>query len=326
MTGPALPVVLVTGAGGFIGSALCQALAEAGFSVKAGVRRGAGVACDLDRPEQVAAAMAGVGLVIHAAYGDSAAMARQCETLLAAMAATGVDSLIHFSSIAVYGAAAGTIVENRPLGPALDAYGSAKIACEGRVRAWAEAPEHPGRRGLILRPGIVYGKGSPFWIEKMGERIRRGAWGTFGASGEGAAALVHVADVAALVVAAARAMSGAQRETLPVLAAVNVAGPELPSWNDYFTALAARLGVSALPVLDGAVLKRRQGLALAAKVWRKLGLPGGEGLALAATPGEVALFARRADYRSDAAERLYGVAPRIGLAEGLGLSLPQAKS
>ena len=67
--------ILVTGAGGFIGSALLRTLAEAYGAVLAGIRRKRPeisdkiqiLSCDLDDPAQVHAAMQGVDLVVHAA-------------------------------------------------------------------------------------------------------------------------------------------------------------------------------------------------------------------------------------------------------------------
>jgi saccharopine dehydrogenase-like NADP-dependent oxidoreductase len=66
--GTAARAVLVIGAQGVLGSALARAFEDAGWRVVQGVRRGDG-ACgsrvmDLDRPETVAAAIAGVDLVV----------------------------------------------------------------------------------------------------------------------------------------------------------------------------------------------------------------------------------------------------------------------
>ena len=318
--------ILVTGAGGFIGSSVATALEQAGYAVRRGVRRPgeSGTLCDLDRPDTVAEAVRGVDLVVHAAYGETTHMVQQCRALLTAMAAADVPRLIHLSSIAVYGDAAGLVGENTPL-RAVDAYGLGKIDCEAAVREWTLAPDGSGRRALVLRPGIVYGRGSPLWIEKMADRIRLRAWGTFGAAGEGLAALVHVSDVAGMIVTGAGVLCAAPCTTHSAPTVLNVVGPETPSWNAYFTSLARAMGAPALPVLEGGGLKLRQGLSIGARVWRKLGLPGAAGLALTPLPGEIALFSRKADYRTPAAAA-FGYAPRITLDEGLPRSLDQAKA
>lgn len=320
MTERARCTILVTGAGGFVGSATASLLESAGYAVRRGVRRGSGTPCDLDRPDQVAAAIAGVDCVVHAAYGDSGRMEQQCRTLLEAMEAGNVRRLIYLSSIAVYGDAEGAVHEATPLS-ALDTYAAGKIACERAVKAWAEGAAG-ARCALILRPGIVYGQGSPFWIDKLGQRIRLGAWGTFGAAGEGLAALVHVHDVAALVVAGVEALGADAGVAHKVL---NVVGPETPSWNGYFQALATALGHGVLPELDAQTLRLRQTWALPAKLWRKLGLPGMAGMALAPTPGELALFARKANYETHALAA-FGFQPRIRLSDGLKRSLGQRKA
>lgn len=315
--------ILVTGGRGFIGSALVAALDRAGFVVRAAVRRASGaneVACNLDNGAQTRAAVDGAHLVVHTAYGDLGAMERQCANLLSAMSASQTHAIVYFSSIAVYGAREGDVVEtDASLGP-LDAYASGKIACEKLVRAWAEDPAHPERRAIILRPGIVYGAGSRYWIDRLAQRIRSGVWGDFGDNGEGVAALVHVDDVAELVVGATTRLEH-DRAALPRCAVLNVVGPETPSWNAYFAALAAALRTPALPALDAATLARRAPIALAAKVWRRVGLPGFEKQALIPAAGELALFARKARYDTRAARDLLGYAPSVSMADGLARAL-----
>ena len=317
---------LVTGGAGFIGSTVVGALRDAGYSVRRGVRARPDepglVLCNLDDPSQIRAAVERAGLVVHAAYGESERMAPQCAALLAAMSAAGVERLVHFSSIAVYGDRSGIIDESAPFAPT-DSYGEAKAACEKLVRAWAEDPDHPTRRALILRPGIVYGAGSRFWIDKLGERIRSGAWGVFGAQGEGVCALVHVDDVAQLVVACAKKFESAA--DAPKISTLNVVGPETPSWNGYFLELAAALG-APLAEIDASSLSRLQKIALLAKAWRRFGLPGGAAAALAPTPGEMQLFSRKAHYATGALKETLGFTPRINLRDGLIRSLPQAKA
>jgi len=302
--------VLVTGAGGFIGSAVCRALVAQGHFVHAGFRRTPSLAesgpgprivprpLDLDQPDQVRAAVAGMDAIVHAAYGRLEAMPDQLARLTDAAEAADVRRFVHFSSIAVYGAATGEVNEAHPPVPPIDAYGAAKIRCEEQLMAWAR----PGRVVTALRPGIVYGPHSPFWNDKIERRIRVGAWGTFGPAGEGTAALVHVADVAAGVAAALR------RAPEPAWLQLNLTGPQCPTWNTYFSALAAALGVE-LRALTAPELSRMRALAPFAKVWRRLGLPGLQRWALAPGRGELALFARHAVYPSDRARELLGWAP-----------------
>ncbi|HRK23411.1 MAG TPA: NAD(P)-dependent oxidoreductase [Beijerinckiaceae bacterium] len=312
--------ILVTGAGGFIGKVIVDRLRHAGHETRAGVRRRppAQAGCliaDLDRPETLAAALRDVDLVVHAAYGDVVRMADQCGALLAAMTHAAACRLVLLSSVAVYGNLEGPIDEHATLPPPIDGYAAGKLACETMVGHWTE---QAGNRAIILRPGIVYGKNSPFWIDRMVERIRLGGWGTFGAAGEGIAALIHVDDLAAMCLSAVQELEGESGQSISML---NAIGPETPSWNDYFSSLAAAIGAPPLQPIAAPALRWRQALAVPAKVWRKLGMPGMAAAASAPMPGEVALFMRKARYDMAAARQVLGFEPQVGLAEGLGRSL-----
>ncbi|WP_336802213.1 NAD-dependent epimerase/dehydratase family protein [Kaistia sp. MMO-174] len=326
---------LVTGATGFIGAAVTAHMAAGGYTVRAGTRRSPSSAvspegivptpCDLDDLAQTRGAVADVELVVHAAYGDEAAMVAQCRTLLQAMTEANVPALVYFSSIAVYGDRTGVIDESMSATGSLGAYARAKIECEALVAAWARDPGDPRRRVLILRPGIVYGTGSRFWTDKLAERIVAGAWGNFGRAGDGPAPLVHVDDIGALVAEAGHALLAGAAIGWPSILVLTVVGPETPSWNDYFEALAQRIGAPRLPLLGGMRLGLRQLTAVAAKIGRRVGLAGSKRAALAPTRAEMAIFGRDAVYSTRAATDL-GLASRIGLDEGLARTVfPQAK-
>lgn len=311
--------VLVTGAAGFVGRAVCRHLLAQGWRVRAGIRRAgmpADIAghpalretpCDLSKPDEVRAAAEGVDAVVHAAYGEVGGMEREFACLLdAAARPDAAPPLVYLSSIAVYGERTGEVRETDAPAGGLTDYAAAKLTCEKYLREWTQA----GRSATVLRPGIIYGTGSPFWIEKLCRRIRLGAWGTFGADGEGLAALVHVDEVARAIGLALRA---APSEGMRVL---NITGPDSPSWNGYFATLAAHMGCRLRPI---GTLERRLRIAasLPAKVWRRLRLPGFEALALAPTRDEMKLFARKARYSSERARTAIGWEPAIGLEDGL---------
>lgn len=312
--------VLVTGGAGFIGRATVDALANAGFSVRVGVRRSTSatmgatisVACDLDKPEQIMLAVRDMSAIVHCAYGDEAAMSRQCAALLAAMSSAGVNRLVYFSSIAVYGDA---------LKPGIDdpidadrlagTYASAKARCEQLVREWVEG--HGERCAIILRPGIVYGQGSPFWTDKLARRIRADIWGDFGPLADGIAPLVHVDDVAGAATAAIQRLA----KTAEPIQAVDLIGPETPTWNEYSRRVAMTIGAAPLRRVGSTQLAWWRLCAVPAKVFRRLGLRGAERAALAPTGGELQIMSRHAVYDREQAKVVLGNAPSIGLDEGL---------
>ena len=319
--------VLVTGAGGFIGRAVVARLRDAGLPVRAGLRRlpvgaspdAATVACDLEAPGEIESACAGVDTIVHAGGRSAATMALHLHALLEAAGRAGVDRIVLFSSVAVYGTRAGTVAEDDAPGT-LDAYGSAKRACEEMLRAWVRDGGARGRRVVILRPGIVYGRGSDLWIDRPAAALRAGVLGHLGARGQGIAALIHVVDVAEATRAAvaALAMPG------PAETALNLVGPDTPSWNAYFASLAERLGLGRLRPIGPAERALHRALAVPAKVLGRLGLPALDILRLVPAAGEMRLFARAARYDTARAERILGFRPAIGLARGLDESIPGA--
>jgi nucleoside-diphosphate-sugar epimerase len=233
------------------------------------------------------------------------------------MTVAGAKNLVFFSSIAVYGRREGLVTEADEGAPPFDAYAGGKRRCETIFRAWSEAA--PGRRVIALRPGIVYGAGSPLWIDKMAQRITSGAWGLFGERGKGLAALIHVDDLARQALVASRLLDGAGRDGLPPFVALNAVGPESLEWNDYFQALAGALGLSPLEDRPELATGFRQALAALAKIARRLGLDIFPTAALAPGPGELALFSLRAKYSGENAARLLQFSPATRLREGLAL-------
>lgn len=172
-------VYLVTGASGFIGGHVCEALARAGGKVKALVRRssdvsalkGAGIELvygDLGDRESLKRACEGVDVVIHtaAAVGSFGEWDHFYETgvlgterLIEAASASGARRFIHVSSIAVYGLKGSSAPQDEEtpfdLNPApWNHYVREKVMSEQVL--W-RAHEEGKIRATSIRPSVVIG-------------------------------------------------------------------------------------------------------------------------------------------------------------------------
>lgn len=171
--------VLVTGAGGFVGRALCPALAAAGHEVIAGVREGAPppgahahrTLGDLAEERPLDAAMAGTDAVVHLAArvhmmretaADPLPLYRRVNVdgtrrLVEAAARAGVRRFVLLSSIKVNGERTTTraFAETDTPAPA-DAYGISKQEAEEMLAALAA---RAGLAGVVIRTPLVYGPG-----------------------------------------------------------------------------------------------------------------------------------------------------------------------
>ncbi len=167
--------ILVTGAGGFIGRALCPGLTARGHRVIAGLR--AATAPPIEGAESLllgeiapgrdwSGALADVDIVIHLAQhahrraaGDALAGEPAAAAALARGAAqAGVRRLLYMSSIKAMGDATRPGRRFRADDPPRpgDAYGRTKRATE---RALAQIGGETGLELVILRPPLVYGPG-----------------------------------------------------------------------------------------------------------------------------------------------------------------------
>ncbi len=170
--------VAVTGAGGFIGSAVTAMLVERGATVRGllgppserdrSPKPGGGLFGEIDDGPVLDELLADADLVIHLAgppsVSGSFAAPQQCArvhvggtaAVIAAAQRAGVRRLVYVSSAEVYGAGAPCPVsEDHPPTP-VSPYGAAKLAAEALIRA---AVHSSPLQAVVLRPFSVFGPG-----------------------------------------------------------------------------------------------------------------------------------------------------------------------
>ncbi len=190
------PTVLVTGAGGFVGSGLCKALTAAGYRVRAATR-GAGSLPGGTIHEQVAVgeigadtewnrAVQGVDAIVHLAARvhvmrdqsqDPLAAYREVNThgterLARSAAKAGVRRFVYVSTIKVNGEATRTApFRDTDIPAPADPYGVSKYEAEQRLRRIGADTE---LQVVIVRPPLIYGPGVKGNFLSMMRVLQRG--------------------------------------------------------------------------------------------------------------------------------------------------------
>jgi nucleoside-diphosphate-sugar epimerase len=272
------PVVVVTGANGFVGSRICAALVDGGARVLAVVRRpGTAPALsgveervgDFHEPDLAAAVVQGASAVVttvHPMGTDRETQHRIAvegtPVLARAARDAGVARLVHISTAAVYDRSPGVgdVDEASPLvADDANAYAATKRDTD------AALGEVDGLTRVIVRPPAILGAGeSSIWNSIRPAEIRDDEGARHAVPGK-SFAWVHVDDLAALAaeVALGRVAGSTDPGKGPVEGActvVNVAaGPATA--RDYYETVTAALGVEPLwdeaPAWTGRILAER---------------------------------------------------------------------
>lgn len=236
--------VLVTGASGFVGHAVCAELRSRGLPVAALCRRPGSepagtrlVTGELTDGEALTRALAEVRpeAIIHlaaeiATQRDAGRIqeinVRGTQRLIDAARAAGEPRFL-FASTVVTGQADGALLDETSALPVQTAYGRSKLQGEQLVRA-------SGLPHVVIRPSHVYGPGGWYAVEIVGRLRGPGRFAVVG-SGENWWDVVHVDDVAtAFADALQRASSGGT---------YHVVDDEPIRYREFVTLTAQALGV-----------------------------------------------------------------------------------
>lgn len=237
--------VLVTGANGFIGRAVCEHLRREGRQVRGLGRTPAGeklpgvrfVIRDLESDTVFKDILEGVHGVIHlvarthitreSGRGFVAAYRRTnvdvTRRLAAAAAANGVQRFVFVSSIKVNGEAThGSAFSEEDIPAPLDAYGQSKWEAERTLHRIAA---DTGMEIVIVRPPLVYGPGVKGNFLKLLCAVRRGLPLPFGAV-RNRRSLVYVDNLASAIVLCLNSPAAAD-QTFLVSDGEDVSTPQL---------------------------------------------------------------------------------------------------
>ncbi|OGL40497.1 MAG: hypothetical protein A3C43_00910 [Candidatus Schekmanbacteria bacterium RIFCSPHIGHO2_02_FULL_38_11] len=182
---------LVTGGGGFIGDFLCKKIYKNGWNVRIlDIKEKTNFSKEFDTfnyiqgnildYSTVLQTIKGNDLIIHLAakhrfFGISEDEFYQVnvvgtENILKAMSETGINKIVFFSSVAVYGDQNIPTDENTIPKPNT-IYGSTKLEAEKLIKKWVS--EKTGRCALIIRPTVVFGPKNKGNVYRLIRQIAR---------------------------------------------------------------------------------------------------------------------------------------------------------
>ncbi|MDO9438437.1 SDR family oxidoreductase [Hydrogenophaga sp.] len=213
--------VMITGANGFVGKALCNEAIGRGFEVHAvqrgalSAQKGAGTFCigSIDAQTRWAEPLQGVHTVLHVAArvhvmndaaSDPLAAFREINTagtlhLARQAAAHGVRRLVFVSSVKVNGESTtpGLPFTATDAPAAQDAYGISKLEAEQGLRTIAA---ETGLEIVIVRPPLVYGPGVKANFASLVRAVHRGIPLPFGAVTNNRRSLVALGNLVDLLI------------------------------------------------------------------------------------------------------------------------------
>lgn len=228
-----LPVVVLTGATGFIGRHLSTQLQTRGWSVRGMVRPETDLArlppgilpvlVDPTDPGQVREGLRGARAVVHLAArvhrpGETTSRWREeyhrdnvrpTETLVRAAADVGVSRFVFVSTVRIHGASRKGVcrADDEPAPP--DPYAESKLAAETIIRATREL------EWVVVRPAFVYGKGGKGNFDRLVQLTRLACRLPLPLDGlTGKRSMMYVENLASLLLACVEHPAAARRVLL----------------------------------------------------------------------------------------------------------------
>lgn len=233
--------VLIFGGNGFVGREVARGALNSGHMPIIASRRPLPfpgcrtLAVDITDTSAVLSACRDADVVVNCVAGNATTMIAAATNIAHAVSASQIDTIVHLSSMAVYGSTEGYIDETTAFGSNLGWYGAAKCKAENILNGLT-----PDKHVIILRPGCIIGPGSHQWVGRIAKLLQTYRIGDIGAAGDGWSNLVEVGDVAAAVLAS---FTAKEEKSVSVF---NLACDENKRWNEYFIALG--LAINATPI------------------------------------------------------------------------------
>lgn len=164
--------------------------------------------------------------------------------------------IVHLSGMAVYGGVTGLVDEMTELKPPMNDYARARIEAEALVLRYVA----DGGDAVIIRPSCMFGPQSEPWMSRIARLLSSRRLGDLGPLGDGICNLVHIDDLASLMVLAL--------STPDVSGEIFNASADWPrpTWNEFLIRLARAIG--ATPIQRISALRLRGEVKLLAPLLR----------------------------------------------------------
>lgn len=207
-----VPITLILGGSGFIGTRLTTLLTEAGIPAQIGDMKPSiafsslWTECDVRHRDTFASLACGAGVIVNlaAAHRDDVrpiSLYREINIDGAAEVCSvarsqGIQKIVFTSSVAVYGFHSVPVNEDGPFAP-FNEYGKTKLEAESIYRTWAD--EDRSRTLVIVRPAVIFGEGNRGNVYNLLHQIAAGRFFMVG-DGKNIKSMAYVGNVSAFLV------------------------------------------------------------------------------------------------------------------------------